>query len=164
MASLLHGLQETSDLTLEVAAESGNESRLIIQSTGSAEAREVRNLLALPADTDDFKITRLRKRQTDEISIIGRSLLDALQYLSHGVESPSKEQGRHDVLPAGLFRVRSQSGEPGKAFVKVRHLGTWFFIPQDDTQSKDMIGLLTQLFSLQAASGTGLSPLLSIPQ
>ncbi len=169
VATLLNELQQTGELTLEVAAESGNESRLIIQGYDSPKAREVRQLLSLPADVDDFEITRLRVRDPNQISIIGRSLLDALQYLSQAVDSPENHRERTGALgqkqiPPGLFTIKSRALRPTNAFVKVRHHGRWFYVDERDVPSKELMGLLTQLFSLQATGGGGRSPLLTIPQ
>jgi len=45
----------------------------------------------------------------------------------------------------------------------VQYRGWWFYIADDDQGSKSTFGLLNILFSLQAESGKGGSPLLTLP-
>ncbi len=159
VAELLHAMQKTNVLVLEVAAESGGDTRLIIQGSATDEARQVRSLLRLPESVNEFKITRLRRRGDQEISIVGRSLLDTLRHLSRAVDTPDTGSPL-----APLLEIRHSTLPPRNAFVKVRHHGKWHYISNEDANSKALMGLLTQLFSLQASGDAGRSPLLTIPQ
>lgn len=112
-----------------------------------------------------------------------RSLLGAMYYLSHGIESPREHgpEGRRLVTEAGgcgpeapespwreltrsLFRVECAGSRPrrGEAFVEVFYEGTWFYIRNDDLDSKSTFGLLMQLFSLQAGGAEGIAPTLTL--
>lgn len=112
-----------------------------------------------------------------------RSLLGAMYYLSHGIESPREHgpEGRRLVTEAGgcgpeapespwreltksLFRVECAGSRPrrGEAFVEVLYQGTWFYIRNDDLDSKSTFGLLMQLFSLQAGGAEGITPTLTL--
>ena len=107
-----------------------------------------------------------------------RSLLGVLYFLSKSVEPPAPH------LQAGLIKVtknddgqpfdwskvtgkvmtiHSQEGRPENAYVAVEHRGWWFYIADDDQNSKATFSLLNILFSLQSASGKGKSPLLTLP-
>ncbi len=99
------------------------------------------------------------------LAVETRSLLGAMYYLSHGIESP-REHGperRRLVTEAGgcgpeaadspwgeltrsLFRVECAPRRPprGEAFVEVLYEGTWFYVRNDDLDSKSTFGLLMQ--------------------
>ena len=113
------------------------------------------------------------------LAIYPRSLMGAMFYLSQGVQPPPEHARRGWVtvtrrrqgdgefdwgeLTGGLFTVRSQADRPADAFIAVRYRGHWFYIADDDLESKTTFGLLTQLFSLHAGSAQGGSPLLTLP-
>ena len=139
----------------------------------------VRRELGLEPGRDDFKLTAFPfRRQPDEVGIRCRSLLGILYFLSQGVQLPT------DHLRAGLgtrteddrgqafdwskvtdkvMRIHSQKERPENAYVAIQHRGWWFYIADDDQNSKATFSLLNILFSLQSASGKGKSPLLTLP-
>lgn len=119
-----------------------------------------------------------RSVSPDTIGIQTRSLNGILHYLSHAVEVPAAHRERGLVtttrdsaglpfdwgeLAGGLFRVATGSESPGAAAVKIRHRGQWFYVADNDLDSKSTFSLLAQLFALQAGSGEGLRPVLTIP-
>ncbi len=163
VATLLDELQSSGVLRLQVASQGKGDSKLIISGTPAgkrrAQVEEVSKLLKLP-NNKEFAIKRIRKNN-NEISIVGRSLLDALRFLSYGIDTPD----RPALHPAkDVFTVQSSTIYPRKAFVRIAHDGRYYYIPNDDYQSKRVFAMVSQLFSLQAASDKGLSPLLTISQ
>ena len=62
-----------------------------------------------------------------------------------------------------VMAIHSQKQRPENAYVAVQHRGWWFYIADDDPSAKATFSLLNILFSLQAASGQGRSPLLTLP-
>jgi hypothetical protein len=142
--------------------------------------KTVRELLDLPADvtprirlTEDFGLV-----ERDTLRVHTRSIMGAMFYLSQGVEVPPEHEARGVVtitrdptgrrydwqqMLDGVFRVRWSATEPGVAAVKVRHRDTWFFIADDDLESKTTFMLLIQLFNMQAGRGALPVPLLTIP-
>ena len=46
--------------------------------------------------------------------------------------------------------MRSSTSRPANAFVAVPYRGAWFYIADNDLESKSTFMLLTQLFNLQA--------------
>jgi hypothetical protein len=62
-----------------------------------------------------------------------------------------------------VLSIHSQAQTPDRAYVAVKHGGSWFFIADDDQSSKATFTLLNVLFSLQSTSGKGKSPLLTLP-
>lgn len=142
------------------------------------ELQELRNLLRLAPDVNEFRIVPHRLRTgSSEVSIRTRSLLGAMYYLSQGVQPPEAHAERgwvtntvdHTGTPydwadmlGGLFEVRSSASRPAGAFVKTRYRGTWFYIDEADLNSKTTFGLLSYLFYLQAGSVEGLTPALTL--
>ncbi len=145
------------------------------------DVRAIREALQLPGDGspgEHFFTARPHPRAgAGQLSLATRSLLGVLYYLSQGVDVPAAdvEAGRvtRTLTPAGevfdwgqvtrnLFRVRVADEEPAGAFVRVRYRGHWFYVPDDDLESKTTFGLLTQLFSLQAGGAHGLAPTLTL--
>jgi len=139
---------------------------------------EVRKMLSLGEDVRDIQVvSRLEPEAADEIAVVGRSLLGVLFYLSQGVKPPLEhEEGGlvtvtqgDDGMPfdwwdamSNLLHVSSSKEPPEGAFVKVSHRGYWFYIEDNDLHSKTTWALLTYLFSMQASSGPGGGPLLTL--
>lgn len=179
---LLRDLQITKSFSLG-ASDEGPERRLSVRiRPAEAErerARELKDLLGLPADREDFVVTRNPAvRRPGEFAVQTRSLLGVMFYLSQAVEPPPahEEQGRVTVtrdadgapfdwaeVVGDLLRIRSSEQRPADAFVRVFYRGTWFYIDDTDLQSKSTFGLLAQLFNLQAGEVPTTSPLLTLP-
>ena len=119
------------------------------------------------------------------VPLLTRSLLGILYYLSQGVEVPRGDLERHlavdtsgttegrngagddwaDALYADFFRVRVAEERPAQSdtFLAVPYRGHWFYIPDDDLETKSTWGLLAQLVSLQAGGeARGLVPALTL--
>jgi hypothetical protein len=134
----------------------------------------------------DLETTAMRVRLTEDVTrrdpqsvrIHMRSVLGAIFYLSQSVDVPPAHEAagvvtvtrdpsgqRYDWQQTldGLFHVRWSTSEPALAAVKVKHRGVWFFIADDDLESKSTFMLLIQLFNMQAGRGSLPVPLLTIP-
>lgn len=107
-----------------------------------------------------------------------RSLLAVLYFLASSVEPPPRdvEAGLVTItrdeagqpfnwqeLSGRLITIHSQESRPKNAYVTIPYRGSWFFIADNDLNSKATFGLVNLLFSLQSATGKGKSPLLTIP-
>ncbi len=127
----------------------------------------------------------------DEIEIASRSLLGTMYYLSQAVDVPyddvergvvRRTQGRSDTCggrPSSsegcgfdwyaannhTFRVYENVAEPEDyhVFAKVRYRGLWFYIKDNDIETKSTFSLLDQLFQFQAAVASGSGPALTLP-
>jgi len=114
------------------------------------------------------------------IDLETRSLLQALYYVSHGIEIPPEHVTRglvtvtHDdvgrafdwqKLTSGLFRVRHVQSEqrPPQAHVAVPYLGYWFYIDRTDQDTKATFSLLMELARLELTGKTGPGPVLTLP-
>lgn len=114
----------------------------------------------------------------DTIYVNMRSMLQIDVFLSKGVCVPP-EHVLNGVVPmtpdgtgqfydwtnvtAGLFRVCSQKHRPKKAEVAVKYRGYWFYIPQDDVQSRAALAIVEILFAVQESEGRSAGPLLTLP-
>jgi hypothetical protein len=109
-----------------------------------------------------------------------RSLLQALYYVSHGIEVPAAHAERGvltitqdtDGRPfdwsrvmSGFFRVRSspETARPPEASVAVRYRDHWFFIDDRDQDTKATFSLLVEVSRLELAGKQGPGPVLTLP-
>ena len=92
-----------------------------------------------------------------------RSLLDVMFVVSKNTETPEAHEGRvKESQPNGQMNIHVSHTPPRDAVVWVQYSGYYFSIDNTDIPSKDTLGLLMQLFRIQAAPSTG-APLLTIP-
>ena len=109
-----------------------------------------------------------------------RSLLQALYYVSLGVEIPPEHVARGVLtmtrdksgeiydwsrVLTGLFRVRWAHGEerPPRAHVSVHYRGYWFYVDESDQDTKSTFSLLMELSRLELAGKAGPGPVLTLP-
>ena len=98
------------------------------------------------------------------LEIEPRSMLGTMYFLSHGIEVPLKHAAAGLVTtttgPYGepfswfdvtgdLLHVRSQKRKPKCAAVAVKYRDHWFYIDDQNLESKSTFALLLQLFELQ---------------
>ena len=69
---------------------------------------------------------------------------------------------RNKVL-SDLFTVYSSKEKPDNASVKVQYRGNWFYIRDNDMQSKYTLMLLNQISALQSGVIEKVGPVLTIP-
>jgi hypothetical protein len=145
----------------------------------AADVTAVRRALDLAPGRDAFRLTAYPfERQPSEVGLRCRSLLGVLYFLAQSVEVPAvdvkaglvtvteDDQGRPfdwAKVTGKVMAIHSQKDRPDHAYVAVQHRGWWFYIADDDPSAKATFSLLNILFSLQAASGQGKSPLLTLP-
>jgi hypothetical protein len=119
------------------------------------------------------------ERRSDTIHIVTRPLMGTLFYLSHRIDSPVEDQEAGYVTvtrnpdgsvfdwgdtPAGrLFHVRQSEDQPKHAAMSINFYDRWYYIPNNDLESKSTFLLLTQLFRLQAGAAKSIGPTLTIP-
>jgi len=144
-----------------------------------SEMDSFRRMLGLTPDRNQFRLTGSAiNLEPDEIAVNGRSMLGVLFFLSQAVEPPERDVRDGVVavtrdengdpfdwsrVTGKVMRIRSGDKRPDRAFAAVRYRDSWFYIDDRDIDSKRSFGLLTYLFSLQSAGGSGRSPLLTLP-
>jgi hypothetical protein len=109
-----------------------------------------------------------------------RSLLQALYYVSHGVDVPTEHAIAGVVtvtrdasgqpfdwrlVTDGLFRVHSVKSDkrPLNAHVAIPYKGYWFYIDETDRDTKATFSLLMELSRLELTGKAGPGPVLTLP-
>ncbi len=109
-----------------------------------------------------------------------RSLLQALYYVSHGIDIPPEHATGGLVtvtldaagqafdwgkVMRGFFRVRwvKETKRPPGAHVAVQYKDYWFYIDDTDQETKATFSLLMELARLELAGKTGPGPQLTLP-
>jgi hypothetical protein len=129
----------------------------------------------MPADAGMFK--RQFEAQGTDIVVSTRSILSTMGLLSKGIDIPEKhiKEGLIFVpvdasgapfdwtqTTKGIFHVCVQKTKPKHAFVMVKYRSFWYFIPDDDRESKSTFDLILELFNVQITPGTQ-GPIITVP-
>ena len=181
VAQLLHTLSE--DSMIEVAKETGAPSgvidlRFIGDGGQSPQARRLRSLLGLSPDQDRYRFVGGGDVYDPKtIRLLTRSVLGAMGHLAQGIDVPEADLAAGKVRPTvridgtpfdwqsslkGIFRVRVSSDVPKDASVVVSYRGHYFYIADNDVDTKSTFLLLTQLIALHAAPSAAAGLSLSI--
>ncbi len=116
------------------------------------------------------------------LPLVTRSLMSSMFFLSHAVAvdeqdeqagvvttTLTKDGQRFDWndLLVNTFRVQTSKDRPDRmgvaAQTAIRHRGRWFWVDDADLTSKSTMGLMQQLFALQAGDIRGGGPILTLP-
>jgi hypothetical protein len=179
MVGILRELQLADALDLGAAPgvpdaagkiQAGNGLVLRVRPVAALAPRIVRlkELLGVPNAGNELRLTNnFFNRPENGLAVRTRSMMGILFYLSHNAEVPPahREAGlvtrtkAADGTPfdwnkvtGGLFRVKSA----------VAYRGKWFYLADNDLESKSTFMLLTQLFNLQAGQIKTVAPALTI--
>lgn len=183
VANALRTLQLDDHLSMSTLrrGDVGESLLLLMDDTGPdvALAATVRAALGLTSNQNSYLFTEdFSSREVGPLRVRLRSVLSAMFYLSQAVEVPPAHEARGFVTVTrnpdgsrfdwqqvlqGIFRVRWSQSEPDDASVKIKHRGYWFFIPDDDLESKSTFLLLMQLSNMQAGRSALPLPMLTIP-
>jgi hypothetical protein len=144
----------------------------------AAKARELGELLGLQRGLKRLAFGPPRvDPPPGHITLMPRSLMGALYFLSQGVEAPEEHERAGIVTVTrepggerfdwnrvlmGTFRVRSGREAPATATLRVPHRGYWFWIDDADLESKTTFSLVSLLFALQSGEGQAPVPMLAI--
>jgi hypothetical protein len=179
----LRQLQVEEHLALSILREdSGAESGVLLfdeEARTQDPWRTAHELLDLPIELERVAMTEdTTRREPNSVRLRLRSVLGAIFFLSQGVEVPPAHEAEGLVTVTkdasgqrfdwqrvldGNFHVRWSATEPTRAAVKVKHRGVWFYVADDDLDSKSTFMLLIQLFNMQAGRGAMPVPVLTIP-
>jgi hypothetical protein len=142
------------------------------------EVKRLREKLGLAKQPYYFITTDVTLQGDRYILLETRSLMGVLFYLSQGVMVPEDDlreglvtQTRYPdggpfdwkELLGDLFVVRVSDRPPSKAAVAVKYRGRWFYIPDNDLNTKSTFVFISQLFALEAGKEKGTTPILTIP-
>jgi len=174
--------------TLELDKESGpgDKSRKLVilfvpDERFESEGKEVESLLGLSADDDHrvFISTNFLDKSPNTLHVRVRSMMSVLFYLSQNIKVPDEhkkaglitvtrttdgDEFNWDDTPAGKhFTVHSSKERPANAYISVPHQDYWFYISNDDLETKSSFLLVQQLFNLQAGQSKAEGPTLTLP-
>ncbi len=171
-------------LSLEMATNGGGHRirlfpRAITNNAVIPDAFYIRDALKMDMERKDFLLRNGGHAQgPDEIAIDARSLAAVMGFMAKGIEVPPAHAAAGFVpmlrgidgqavpfLEPALryFHIRQSASRPSQAAVKIFHRDHWFYLEENDVQSRVAFALLHTLFSLQTATGNGRQPLLTIP-
>lgn len=167
-ARLLRALQREQLLDLAAGADGkGVELRLVRSANSRPETARLRELLKLAPGQDRIRIVSgVEAPDSATVALTTRPLLSALSYVAQGIEPPAahvragkvRRTTRADSSPfdwqellGELFQVRADEGEPADASVAIQYRGYWYYIPDNDLETKSTFVLLTQLMALHSA-------------
>lgn len=177
---LLRQLQREQNLDLGRTSDGKQvELRILHSAASTAPAMRVKSLLKLAPNLDRFVVTAGAANANDHTIVLStRSLIAAINYLSQGVDAPPRDVAAGRVrttvhndgktpfdwqeLLNGVFHVVSSETRPDNASVAINYRGTWFYIPDNDLDSKSTFVLLTQLIALHSVPPSAGGPMLSI--
>ena len=187
MAEILRELQVADALELGAAAVGGDgggkiSGDLVLRLKPKAEIEprisRLQELLGVKFVNNELRLTNnFLNRPENGLAVRTRSMMGIFFYLSHNSEVPlvhkeaglvtqtsskSGESFDWDKVTGDLFRVRSSTSKPTSSFVAVPYRGNWFYIADNDLESKSTFMLLTQLFNLQAGQIKTVAPALTI--
>lgn len=145
----------------------------LIFTPGAADKEEMtkfKEMLGLNPALNRYRIIfGANSHDPDTIAMVTRPIISAMSYIGTGIEVPEadikagkvrrtlKKDGSpfdwQDML-GGVFRVMSSDKEPENASVVVPYRGSYFYIADNDLDTKSTFLLLSQLISLNAAPAT----------
>jgi hypothetical protein len=157
----------------------------------SPDAQRLRELLNLDPDRSSFPILDLEltgiekgrayagqspaaldpKAIWPEIGLQGRSMMEIMQISSTDVQIPdahikegfafvdsSPTRDRDDVL----FVIKSSKDEPS-AILRIKYRDYWFYIEDNDLESREAFALIDALFAVTGGTVPGANPILTLP-
>lgn len=160
----------TKEVTLEIKSSASHHE----------EISEIKQLLGLDQNIEVYHVSNdFVKHRGDTVSIRSRSLMSIFFYLSHHVDTPKEHQNTglvtvtrnkdgsefnwNKTAAGSLFHISQSKSQPDMAFVSIPYRGQWFYIADNDLESKSTFMLLTQLFRLQAGAAKANAPTLTLP-
>ncbi len=184
---LMRGLERRK--LLEFVFESYNDTTEIVlalqkKAWRTPEANRLAKLLNIvPGQTHyDFAYRSIRPEVKEgpkhTIMLETRSFLGVLFFLSQNVQVPEEDLKKGIVrvtrteggapfdwskILENTFIVKSSQMPPPSAAVAAKYRGSWFYIEDNDTNSKITLMLVSQLLALQSHRGEAVTPILTLP-
>ncbi len=186
LLSLIRKLQIEGNLAFGSANNSGENQLIAEIKVTDSNQKTIQELLSILnlKQTNESSITiklnnNFIQSSSNEISVRTRSISSILFYLSQNIEIPethinaglvtiTKNQKNQNFnwsqTPAGsVFRIKSSETYPKNAFLAIPYRNYWFYLADNDLESKSTFMLLTQLFDLQAGQTKYSGPTLTLP-
>jgi hypothetical protein len=136
-----------------------------------AAADEAKRLLGMAPGATEEEVVYAGSPQPGQVSILTRSILFVLGQLAIQIEVPPDDVARHRTLATvgniGLERrpvvtIHSGAAAPADVFTSVQYRRTWFWIDEDDFDSKLAFSVVQILLALARTESTS-GAVLTIP-
>ena len=166
--------------------------RFAPDAVNSPDAQRLRNILNLDPDKNSFpmmdlEMTKIEKGRAytgaspaaldpdaiwKEIGLSGRSMMEIMQIASTAVQVPTEDTnaGVAFVDPSATsgaaddwLVVRSSKDEPENAKLRIRYRNHWFYVADNDLESREAFVLLNALFAVTGGTVPGANPILTLP-
>jgi hypothetical protein len=165
---------------IERAKESAESSILVFGPSKdpqmAAKGRELKGLLSLNLNIQQINVYYGGYSGKDnEIDMMTRSMLQIMQEFAAMVRVPASDVADGRAAPglvassaegpqsAPAMRVLAGDAAPKDAYVAVQYDGRWFWIADNDIQSKATFGVVILLFSIADTGVKGSAPVVTIP-
>lgn len=180
LCSILRVLQYNNSLAFDDIAVNGKpaiELTVLDFKHLNAAQRKILARVNLTPSTPTIWLVAFPSRNKQQLYIQTRTVLSVFNYLSKGVDVPQKHvisgsaplvrlsSGQIlDWRPAteGMLRVRVSDHKPTGAAVVIRYRKHWFYISDNDVDSKQTLDLLTIITSIYEGSPSSSAPVFTI--
>ena len=142
--------------------------------------RKVFALLGVPTTYNKIIFTESDHKGVsgNVVNIQTRSFLGILYYLSKGVEIPPEhlKAGLIDItrnadgtvfdwqkVTNGMIKIHYSKSMPKNAAIAIYYHNYWFYVAEDDHDSKKTFAMLSQLYALLSKDVSGNRPVLTLP-
>jgi hypothetical protein len=134
-------------------------------------ADEVKRLLGMPPGVTEAEVVYGHSPKPGHVAILSRSMLGVLVQLGIQIDVPPDDVAQHRTLPTvgnvGLEHrpvvvIHSGAAAPADAFTSVQYRRTWFWIAEDDFDSKLAFTVVRILLAL-SRTGNAPSAIVTIP-
>ncbi len=158
----------------------------------SPDAQRLRELLDLNPDKNSFPIMDLEMTKIEkgraylgqapaaldpeaiwpEIGLRGRSMMEIMQIASVAVKVPAEhidagiafvDQSPKSNAGDAWLVIKSSTNEPSNATLRIKYRNHWFYIEDNDLQSRGAFALLNALFAVTGGTVPGANPILTLP-
>ena len=180
--ALLRDIQVSGAVRLYVKENADRQPRQIIAMRTDnippetlADIAEIRRLLHLNPNATEFELTSAPLPTSDtELAVQTRSISELLKIMAAQVEVPPDDVSRHKAFPGfetghdmpgvvRLIRIRSSKQKPNDALVEVHYRNNWYWIDDDDLNSKLAFIQLLELFTMIDTGNKQNQPIVTIP-
>ena len=141
--------------------------------------QEIVRILRLDPKSDAYRIRiGLTRGGKDQIIVQTRPLISAMFYIGQSIELPEEVIEKNKILVVrdekgqpfdwqkvfkGLMRIRSSSTRPSNSYAAVFYSGYWYYIADDDIDSRETLTMLNIVLILKAGGVPSKGPVLTVP-
>lgn len=140
-----------------------------------AKAAEIRRLLHLPAEGQEFTLVFSPVRGAkNELAVNSRSMLQVMGAFASYVDAPKEHIDRHKTVSTfenltaeeksrAPVRIHSGKSRPADAFAAVPYRDYWYWIDDGDWRTKRAMTAIMFFFTLEEGEGSERLPVITIP-